>query len=283
MPYNIRPATKSDYRAIARLIENHWAVHTRIFMEDLQIRLEQYIGFVVEDAVTLRAFLLLEPLPAEISLIAVVAVHNQTDVLHLLQSTFPLIEFDFMQRGYRVIMQFGEAEWLTQPLVQLGFFVKEKMLTYEWHHKPLPDIPTHPHLRVRSAHPADLPDLLIIDHLAFVDMWHKSRLILRDALSRAALFTVALHDHKIVGYQWCDRVGNHAHLTRIAIHPHYQGQGIGTQLLYHAMQHLKARHIKHISLNTQEHNLRSQVLYQRFGFRQTKRVIEVLWKALDGD
>jgi ribosomal protein S18 acetylase RimI-like enzyme len=91
---------------------------------------------------------------------------------------------------------------------------------------------------------------------------------------------VALVDNQIIAYEWCERHGQHAHLTRLAVHPDYQGRGIGAQLLYQAITDALARGANIITLNTQEHNYRSRALYERFGFVDTKKRMPVLWKDL---
>jgi ribosomal-protein-alanine N-acetyltransferase len=75
--------------------------------------------------------------------------------------------------------------------------------------------------------------------------------------------------------------GRQAHLTRLAVHPDYQGQGLGAQLLYRAITDALGRGCSLITLNTQENNYRSQALYQRFGFVYTRQRIPVLWKTLE--
>jgi ribosomal-protein-alanine N-acetyltransferase len=66
----------------------------------------------------------------------------------------------------------------------------------------------------------------------------------------------------------------------LAIHPDYQGLGIGAQLLSRAISDALANGVTFITLNTQETNRRSRALYRRFGFVQTKQRVPVLWKDL---
>ncbi len=84
----------------------------------------------------------------------------------------------------------------------------------------------------------------------------------------------------MVAYEWCEIYKEHAHLTRLAVHPDYQGQGIGAQLLYQAITDALAAGANLMTLNTQENNRRSRALYERFGFVDTRQRIPVLWKDL---
>ncbi len=126
----------------------------------------------------------------------------------------------------------------------------------------------------------DLPTLLTLDRLAFSHIWHKSFGNLSEALAKAASFAVALVDEQIVAYEWCEIYKEHAHLTRLAVHPDYQGHGIGAQLLYQAIIDALDEGADLITLNTQEENHRSRALYERFGFVDTKQRMPVLWKDL---
>jgi ribosomal-protein-alanine N-acetyltransferase len=74
--------------------------------------------------------------------------------------------------------------------------------------------------------------------------------------------------------------GQHAHLTRLAVDPANQGHGIGAQLLHQAIIDVLGRGATRITLNTQEYNLRSQQLYERFGFVNTGYRMPVMWQDL---
>jgi ribosomal-protein-alanine N-acetyltransferase len=102
----------------------------------------------------------------------------------------------------------------------------------------------------------------------------------REALARADSFAVALIDNRIVAYEWCEVYEQHAHLTRLAVHPDFQGRGIGAQLLHHAIIEALERGANLITLNTQEKNDRSQALYRRFGFVSTHERLPIMWKDL---
>ena len=91
---------------------------------------------------------------------------------------------------------------------------------------------------------------------------------------------VAILDDRLVAYEWCDIYQRHAHLTRLAVHPDYQGRGIGGQLLYRAITDALEAGADQITLNTMESNQRSRALYERFGFVDTKQRLPVLWKDL---
>lgn len=276
----IRHATKTDHRAIGRLITENWAVHTRILAADVESRLDGDIAFVMEDQFAVRGFLMVEPQPPQFGLIVVAAVHDNSRIVSFLDRILPVIEQELRQLHLVAMLQIGQAPWLTHELPGYDFFVADRVVTFEWRNRPLPNIAPHPRLTIRPAHLADLPDLLALDHLVFGPTWRKPFVTFREAMARAAAFTVGFLDGRLVAYTWWDRFDAHAHLTRLATHPDFQGQGIGATLLLHTMQDIVATNIKTISLNTQMDNERSQNLYRRFGFRATPHVINVYQKNI---
>jgi len=278
----IRHANKTDHRAISRLVNDNWAVHTRILAADIESRLDEDIAFVVEDQFAVRGFLMVEPQPPQFGLIVVAALHDNSRIAPFLALTLPAVEQELRQLHLSALLQIGEAPWLTHELPGHDFLVVDRVITFEWRNRPLPNFVPHPRLQIRPAHLADLPELLALDHVVFGPTWQKPRATFREAMARAAAFTVGFLDGRLVAYIWWNRFNAHAHLTRLATHPDFQGQGIGATLLRHTMQNIMAANIKTISLNTQIDNERSQNLYRRFGFRATPHIIHVYQKNIGG-
>jgi len=81
-----------------------------------------------------------------------------------------------------------------------------------------------------------------------------------------------------VGYCYCSVEKEHGHLIRMAVHPAWQGRGIGTRLLAEAVRFFQQAGARLVTLNTQEENERAQRLYRKFGFRLTGREAVALWR-----
>lgn len=276
----IRQAKPSDWSAIQRLINEEEAVYSRLFMDELRPRLNTEISYVVENRAGLRAFLLVEAQSAAVGVVMVAAFHNYARLPEMLEVMLPKIERDMRARHLTGLMQTGDAPWLNRELPRLGFRVREQVITLEWLSQRLPKPQANPALQVRSVRLEDIPNLLVLDNLAFDEMWRKPRLSFREALDRAASFSVAHLNGELVGYQWMDRFEKHAHLTRLATHPAYRRQGIASHLLYQGMSEVLAMKVRTITLNTQVSNVSSQRLYKRFGFVETAQVVDVYWKDL---
>ena len=73
---------------------------------------------------------------------------------------------------------------------------------------------------------------------------------------------------QIIGYQVCTLYRDGAHLARLAVHPGYQGRGIGSVLLNDVLRRFFKRRVYTMTVNTQVSNHRSQHLYQRYGFER---------------
>ncbi|MCG3207889.1 MAG: hypothetical protein FOGNACKC_01489 [Anaerolineae bacterium] len=276
----VRPLRPGDIHQLNRLISSDWRVQLRIVPSELLTKIRSLPGFVAEDRVGLRGFIMFEPLPSQMGLLVATGLRDTWRVEPYLDLLLPPVQQSARANGLGALAYIGNAEWLVDHLKSRGFQVREWIVAYERAGSSLP-----PHLSptpalLRTAHFNDLPALLNLDDLAFEHIWHKSAGNFSEALARADSFTVALIDNHIVAYQWSELYGKHAHLTRLAVHPDYQGRGIGAQLLHRAITDSLSLGADWITLNTQENNRRSQALYERFGFVNTRQRIPVLWLDL---
>jgi len=60
-----------------------------------------------------------------------------------------------------------------------------------------------------------------------------------------------------------------AHLTRLAVSPHYRKSNIGYNLTREMIQDFATQGIRNITVNTQENNFASISLYRKLGFQLT--------------
>ena len=278
----IRPVETTDIRAVLRLIQSAWRVHLRLSLPELKRQFAKLPAYLAEDPVGLRGFAVLEPLPTGLGILLAAGVRDTWGVRPYLDLFLPQLIQTARNYQLRALVHIGSADWLNDPLQASGFEIREWIVAFERTTVKPPPEPIIISAHLRSAHVSDLPVLLELDNTTFEHMWHKSSGTLSEALARAASFTVALVDEKIVAYQWCEMYGKHAHLTRLAVHPNYQGRGIGAQLLQRAISDVLAIGANYITLNTQEQNQRSQTLYERFGFNSTRQRMPVLWLDVTG-
>ncbi|WP_333416340.1 ribosomal protein S18-alanine N-acetyltransferase [Microcoleus sp. MOSTC5] len=62
-----------------------------------------------------------------------------------------------------------------------------------------------------------------------------------------------------------------AHITILAIHPRFQGQGLGQALLWDLLKKAHYRQLERATLEVRESNLAAVSLYQKFGFKEAGR------------
>lgn len=124
-------------------------------------------------------------------------------------------------------------------------------------------------LQIRPVLLEELPALAAIEEAAFEPRWRHSARDLSRAWRQSIGFDVALLDGVPVAFQLSTGSGSMAHLSRMTVHPDYQGRGIGAALLARAIDGYRLQNLRNVSLNTQSDNLASRRLYERFGFRPT--------------
>jgi GNAT superfamily N-acetyltransferase len=85
-------------------------------------------------------------------------------------------------------------------------------------------------------------------------------------------------DHRILGmvnllFTISTAEGGHVVLMEdLVIHPEHRGQGLGSQLLQHVIEHCQDRGFKRITLLTDELSARSQAFFARHGFTESAMI-----------
>ncbi len=145
--------------------------------------------------------------------------------------------------------------------------------------KALDEQPAAPDHLVVSADDTPLEQLLTIDSLAFSEFWRfdasglseaieatgqSSILIIRDGEGHAAGFAV-------VGYGAAI-----SYLQRVAVHPQWQGQGMGRSLVRVAARKARAAGSQVMLLNTQFDNTGAIALYEAEGFKLLPEALALL-------
>jgi ribosomal protein S18 acetylase RimI-like enzyme len=115
-----------------------------------------------------------------------------------------------------------------------------------------------------------LADLVRIDHAAFPWLWWNSpeEFVAYGGTPGVQLFVGRLAG-RVVAYVGLTHYLGWGHLDRIAVEPAAQGQGLGGQALAFAIGVLLRSGARRVGLSTQRRNVRSQRLYERFGFRRS--------------
>ena len=278
--YQARAATAGDAAPVQRLIAQAQRIYLRTAPEEVMLDFRPGWGWVTGKGDNLTGLMLAEIQPPGIAVITAAALSDDWRVPAYLDAFLPLVETTMRSRGVTALAQIGHAPWLTVALRERGFVSRDWVVTYEWHYQPVA-IGGHGGVTVRSAHRRDVPILVSLDEQIFGPLWHKPLTTFEEALARAFIFAVAELDGQIIGYQWCEKHERHGHITRLGVRPGWEGQGVGTRLLTQVLVAMVKAGVNWVTLNTQESNLRSRMLYERHGFRPLNdERVAVLWKDM---
>ena len=150
---------------------------------------------------------------------------------------------------------------------------------------------------IRPYRPDDLPALKAITVAAFdgvsIDQgierlfgsinghdwkWRKGRHLDVDAARDADGIFVAEVDGRVVGgiTTWRDDEAGIGHIPNIAVDSEFRSQGIGRQLIEHALHHFRHHGLTHAKIETLAQNSIGQHLYSSLGFREVARQIHLV-------
>jgi ribosomal-protein-alanine N-acetyltransferase len=178
---------------------------------------------------------------------------------------------DIARAGGACVAAIAMQDWFQQVLAGSGFESRQRIVMLEWHGfagQPWGGGEA-PGVRIRPMTQADLPEVQWVDAASFEPLWQNSLETLRRAFAQSLLATVAEHENGMAGYQLSTGSGQRAHLARLAVHPSWQGRGVGRALLNDLFTKLAHNGIYKLSVNTQSDNAVSLRLYQRTGFIRT--------------
>lgn len=128
-------------------------------------------------------------------------------------------------------------------------------------------LPTPDHLVTQTA--ADLEPLLDIDRAAFDEFWRFDRFGLGEAINATStnkILAIAGPDSRPVGYAVVGLGHAISYLQRLAVHPTWQGAGMGRSLVRAATRTARTAGTRAMVLNTQQDNEAAIALYESEGF-----------------
>lgn len=162
-----------------------------------------------------------------------------------------------------------------------GFQLLEEVITYETNVWQRTETTFHG-LRLSPVRPGDhrADVVLQIDQAAFPWLWRNSRTELDAYLATPGVAVYLVEaDGEPVAYVGATPFSGWAHIDRIAVSPLLQGHGLGWKSLSLAVDDLRRKGARRVALSTQRTNLRSQRLYERFGFWRTPELDYLIYGA----
>jgi ribosomal-protein-alanine N-acetyltransferase len=165
--------------------------------------------------------------------------------------------------------------WFQEVLDQSEFKFTHEVVVLSWKGEKPPRASLTPGVLVRPMKKSDLPDVERIDWAAFAHIWRNSLPCLETAFRQSVVATVAEVSGQLVGYQISTGTTASGHLARLAIHPGFQGQGIGYAIVRDLLERFEQRGMLHVTVNTQHNNVASLALYKKASFHLTGEVYPV--------
>ncbi len=77
----------------------------------------------------------------------------------------------------------------------------------------------------------------------------------------------ACQNEQLIGFLALRSAGGFAEILNVAVLPHHTGQGVGFQLLEHALTRLKEQNVTQVSLEVAQDNQAAVALYRKAGLR----------------
>ncbi len=299
-----RPGVPSDWLRVSWLIETSRRVFTHWGGESLRELLAAPGAIVWQQGRALRGVLLIDPRRGEVGEARLLVVHDDADLMQFGAEVLPLAERRLAHRGTRWLSFSSPDDWLLELLASHGYRLKDRVITYARQGLGL-DAQGNPDVAVQSALPEHLPGMLAVDSAAFEPFWRLDGDTMRRALDEDAYVLVALGTPPlpvlgervgerglgpVIGYLVADVWEARAHIVRLAVASEHQGRGVATRLIAELFRRMApggdlrevgGQGVREVTLNTQDTNERSRLLYERLGFRETGGVEEVWARELE--
>jgi ribosomal-protein-alanine N-acetyltransferase len=184
-----------------------------------------------------------------------------------------------IQAGVGRAVVLATGKWLIPFLEQSEFEKTNSVDFLVWQAGELPALPRSSEI-VRDMHSSDLSRVTEIDNAAFEEIWRYTHGNLENAIAHAHLATVIEIEEQVVAYLMASATAIGAHIARLAVAPEWQGRGLGTTLVHHALTYLSEHGYSRPTVNTQSNNHAALRLYRNLGFQNTGQSFPVFEKTL---
>lgn len=113
-----------------------------------------------------------------------------------------------------------------------------------------------------------LPQIVQLDQLCLGGLWSLAGYERELANQHSTTLVLSLlQPENVIGIGNFWAILEEAHITLLAIHPDYQGHGLGKLVLYFLLQQAQRQKLERATLEVKESNQKALALYQQFGFK----------------
>lgn len=267
---SIRAATVADRQKLANLMHFEVYVHRHLDWRPPLEWLGEEPYLVAEQRGVIVAALACPPDPPNVAWIRLFAASSSISPQRAWHTLWP--------EAAEQVSRMERVEWVAgiplqswfEGLLEESHFIHTHnvvMLSWDRSHKLPAERPAP--VTIRPMTLDDLPLVEKVDEASFVPVWQNSQPCLEIAFRQAAVATVAEDAGRIVAYQISTGTALGGHLARLAVHPSYQGKGIGFCLVRDMLGQFERRGAQSVTVNTQQDNEASLSLYRKVGFHLT--------------
>lgn len=266
---HIRPAVHADQGQIADLIRFEPLVHRHLdWRQPLDwIGLPPYL--VLENEGHLIAALACPPDPPQVAWIRLFVNHRSFPLQESWAALWQAACGDLKRKGPNIAAAIALQDWYKELLEASGFTNRQQIVMLQRDEKALPDVHENTGFSIRHMILDDLSAVAEVDGEAFEHLWQNSLPALMRAYPQALFATVAEGGQGILGYQISTKNPSGGHLARLAVRKESQGRGVGTALVADLINQMKRRGLYRLTVNTQDDNTPSRILYRKIGFHET--------------
>jgi ribosomal protein S18 acetylase RimI-like enzyme len=266
----IRTATTRDANKLANLIHFEVYVHRHLDWRQPLDWIGKNPFLVLEKNGEIIAALVCPPDPPSVSWVRLFAMTSS-------QERMPIWELLWNEAinqlrdnaGVKWLAAMPLHSWMQSLLIHSGFINKYNVLMLSWENRGISAEKLKSPVNIRPMRHDDITAIRKIDKLAFEPIWQNSIDILTLAYQQSSVSTVIKINQEIVGYQISTSTAIGAHLARLAIHPDFQGAGLGYTLLRDLLNRFADNRVNRVTVNTQKDNIHAMSLYSKAGFSPT--------------
>lgn len=121
---------------------------------------------------------------------------------------------------------------------------------------------------LRDAGIDDIDDICTIEKLSFGVPWTRDAFYNEFTINRCARYRVAVLDGKIIAYGGMWMMLDEAHITNIAVHPEFRGEGFGGILMKDIIETAKSGGMQSMTLEVRAKNTAALNLYKKYNFQE---------------
>lgn len=261
----IRKATFEDYTALANFLSFEYFIHRHLDWRSALDWLGKQPFLIAErDHEIVACFASPNDVPDStwVRIFACSASISRQEIwekfyIRSLEQNFPSI---------KLIGALAIENWFLHLIEKTNFRFTQEIIVYEKSIHEFIEIKKRKDLQIRQMDISDLRVVAELDSVCFPSLWQMPFETMNLAFLQSGYATVVENNEDIIGYQISTENLSSAHLARIAVLPEFQKNGIAGYLVSDLINFYKKTGFSRITVNTQNDNKSSSMLYKKFGF-----------------